>query len=69
MEERALAAVPDFPSIGTLYPLPQRFISAGIEGAVTEIAPLSGKVAGVIGAVLRGPVNPVLAFESAEYEE
>ena len=69
MEECALAAVPDFPSVGTLCPLPQRFIIAGIEGAVTEIAPLSGKMAGVVGAVLRCPVYPVLAFEPAEYEE
>ena len=69
MEECALAAVPDFPSVGTLYPLPQRLISAGIEGAVTEIAPLSGKMAGVVRTVLWGPVYPVLAFETAEYEE
>ena len=69
MEECALAAVPDFPFVGTLYPQPQRLISAGIEGTVTEIAPLSGKVAGVVEAVLRGPVYPVLTFEPAEYEE
>ena len=69
VEECASAAVPDFPSVGTLCPLSQRLIIAGIEGAVTEIAPLSGKMAGVVRTVLRGPVYPVLAFEPAEYEE
>jgi hypothetical protein len=66
MKKGAPCTVPYFSAVRSFFPPTEFFIPARVEWAVTEIAALTGKVTGVVGAVFRGPWYPVLPPETAE---
>ena len=69
MKEGAPRTVPYLCAVRALFPLAEFFIPARVEWAITEIAALTRKMTGIVGAAFLGPWYPVFPLEAAENEK
>src|SRR5512136_479888 len=69
MKECTSCAVPYLSAVRAFFPLTELFIATRVERAITKIASLTRKVAGIVWAVFLGPFYPMLPFKTAENEK